>query len=76
VMLNLEAKHFHNGLVQHLANTLAPHRQGRCSVWVDYKRPEGRATLTFGPGWRIKPAEGLLRDLRSLLGEDRVNVLY
>jgi DNA polymerase-3 subunit alpha len=76
LVLHLDAAHFDNGLINHLAATLAPHRPGRCAVWVHYRRPEAGATIAFGQDWRIKPVEGLLRELRTLVGEERVSVLY
>ncbi|MEZ5581476.1 MAG: DNA polymerase III subunit alpha [Candidatus Competibacteraceae bacterium] len=76
LVLRLETSHFNNGLVEHLATTLSPYRQGTCPVWVDYRRPEMRAEIAFGDTWRVKPVEALLQNLRAKLGEDRVRVIY
>jgi DNA polymerase-3 subunit alpha len=58
--LSLDAKRLGNGLLDELAGTLAPYRQGNCPVWIDYTRPGARAKLSFDESWRVKPSETLL----------------
>lgn len=74
--LTLDAGLFGNGLVDHLAGTLGPFRDGQCPVWVDYRRPGARAELALGPGWKVRPEERLLRELRQLVGQQSVTVEY
>jgi DNA polymerase-3 subunit alpha len=76
MVLNLDAHLFGNGLLDDLAGVLAPHRQGNCSIWVDYSRPGARARLNFDDSWCIRPSEGLLKDLRKLVGADKVRLEY
>jgi len=74
--LTLDASLFGNGLVNHLADTLTPFRDGQCPVWVDYHRPGARAELTLGAAWKVRPEERLLRELRQLVGQQAVRVEY
>lgn len=74
--LTLDASHFGNGLVDHLANALTPFREGRCPIRVEYQRPGARAELTLGTTWKVRPEERLLRELRQLVGEQAVALEY
>ncbi|HXH03970.1 MAG TPA: DNA polymerase III subunit alpha [Candidatus Competibacteraceae bacterium] len=76
LVLSLDARQFGNGLLDHLAGTLAQYRNGNCPVWVDYRRCDARADLVLGPGWRVVPADALLRRLRELVGEQAVKLDY
>ncbi|MFO1428621.1 MAG: OB-fold nucleic acid binding domain-containing protein [Candidatus Competibacteraceae bacterium] len=76
LVLSLDAGRFNNGLLEHLAATLAPHRQGKCQIQVDYTRTDARASIVLGQDWRVKPSEALLRELRGLVGEEKVRVVY
>ena len=77
LVLNLDASLFGNGLLDELAGALKPYRrQGQCSVWVRYSRPGARVQLVFDQSWRVLPAESLLRDLKKLVGQDKVQLEY
>jgi DNA polymerase-3 subunit alpha len=76
LVLSLDASRFGNGLLEHLAEVLAPHREGRCPVWVDYRRPGAQAQIVLDQSWRIRPTEALLRDLKGLTGEHLVRLEY
>ncbi|HYQ91065.1 MAG TPA: DNA polymerase III subunit alpha, partial [Candidatus Competibacteraceae bacterium] len=76
LVLSLDASRFNNGLLEHLVATLAPHRQGKCQIQVDYTRTDARASIILGQDWRVKPSEALLRELRGLVGEEKVRVVY
>jgi len=65
-----------NGFVQNLAQVLAPFREGRCAVRVEYRRPDARAQLTLGPDWRVRPTDELLRRITELAGEGSVRIEY
>ncbi len=65
-----------NGFVQDLAQVLAPFREGRCAVRVEYHRPDAQAQLTFGPDWRVRPTDELLRRITELTGEGSVRIEY
>ncbi len=65
-----------NGFVQDLAQVLAPFREGRCAVRVEYHRPDARAQLTLGPDWRVRPTDELLRRITKLAGEGSVRIEY
>ncbi|MDQ2696312.1 MAG: DNA polymerase III subunit alpha, partial [Pseudomonadota bacterium] len=76
LVLRLDSRACGNGLVQHLAETLAPFRQGNCPIVVDYSRADARALLELDPQWRVRPTGELLKRLRGLVGEERVRLDY
>ena len=76
LVLSLDASRFNNGLLEHLAATLAPYRQGKCQIRVDYAGADARASIVLGQDWRVKPNEVLLKELRGLVGEEKVRVVY
>lgn len=61
-----------------LKDILAPHAQGRCPVGVFYKiANEGCSGLFWlGKDWNVKPNDELLLHLRSLYGQESVEVQY
>jgi len=65
-----------NGFVESLEEALAPFREGRVPVCIEYERPGARARLPLGERWRVTPSEELLGRLRKLAGSERVQVLY
>ncbi len=76
LVLAVEAGRCGNGLLEHLATALSPWRQGKCPVWVDYTGAGVSAAIVLGENWRVKPSEALLRELRGLVGEEKVRVVY
>jgi len=76
LVIRLEAQQAGNGFVQQLAQTLGPYQQGRCPVYIDYIRPDGRGRLALSDGWRVRPAEELIEQLRKLAGKDCIELEY
>ena len=74
--INVDAQHASNGFTQHLAQILAPFREGNCPIVLEYQRPDARARLQFGQEWRVRPADELLHRLKELAGESGVRVVY
>ncbi|HHH47695.1 MAG TPA: DNA polymerase III subunit alpha, partial [Gammaproteobacteria bacterium] len=76
LVLTLKQEQTVNGFVQDLAQVLMPFREGRCTVRVEYHRPDAQAQLTFGPDWRVRPTDELLRRITELAGEGSVRIEY
>lgn len=76
LVLHLHAQHFGNGIVDHLAATLAPYRQGQCPIWIDYTGDHARAEIVLGLDWQVIPTDALLRSLKALVGDQHVTLLY
>jgi DNA polymerase-3 subunit alpha len=63
-----------DNLAEKLVNILTPHRDGKCPVIIHYKRQDAKVDLQLN--WRIKPDTSLVDELKNLLGENQVKVIY
>lgn len=63
-------------LIPELANLLTKHRGGTCRVAIDYMRTDAKANLSLGDDWRIRPTDTLITELRSIISEGNVEVVY
>jgi DNA polymerase-3 subunit alpha len=62
--------------VARLKDTLKPHLDGRCAVWVHYRGPVARAPVALGDAWRVHPSEALTKRLENWLGTGKVALQY
>jgi DNA polymerase-3 subunit alpha len=77
LVVQLDERQCVAGVLGKLAGLLTAHRaEGRCAVWVDYLGAGARVELEFGPNWRVKPSEALLKPLRDLAGAEAVQLRY
>jgi DNA polymerase-3 subunit alpha len=58
-----------------LQKVLAPFREGRCPVWIEYRGSGASAMLELGEDWRVHPTDALIERLREL-GAGSVLVEY
>jgi DNA polymerase-3 subunit alpha len=63
-------------LVTSLRELMEPFRGGRCGVVVEYRNGSATAAIRFGPEWRLRPGDVLIKRLRDLLGPDGVRIAY
>lgn len=63
-------------VVNELARTLSPFRQGRCTVAIDYRNGVASARFVLGEEWRVQPSEVLFARLQSLSGAEHVRIIY
>ena len=68
LVVDLDAVRAGNGFVEALEGVLGPYCEGRCPVALEYANPTGRARLTLGERWRVRPSDELLHRLRQLAG--------
>ncbi|WDD97678.1 DNA polymerase III subunit alpha [Thalassomonas actiniarum] len=55
---------------------LSPYKDGTCPVRVFYQREEAQAMLELGVQWRVTPADMLLYELKTLLGDDNIALRF
>lgn len=63
-------------LLNRLRLSLEPHRSGTIPVHLYYQRQDARARLRFGATWRVTPTDRLLNDLRTLVGNEQVELEF
>lgn len=61
---------------ERFSQVLEPHRAGTVPVNVYYQREDARVKLVLGTEWRVTPSDQLLDDLKSLLGEEQVELEF
>ena len=59
-----------------LKELFTPYRGGKCPVVIHYRNQTGSVQLRLGETWNVTLPDGLLNDLRGLLGEKNVRVVY
>ena len=63
-------------IISQLKELFMPYRGGKCPVVIHYRNQTGSAQLRLGETWNVTLPDGLLSDLRTLLGEKNVRVVY
>lgn len=74
--LNLSAGELQNGLLDKIDSTLRPFRGEGSPVWIDYVSPEARTRIELGDTWRVRPDDTLLLELKYLVGDQCVELVY
>jgi len=74
--VSLDQNQFENGFVNSLKGVIEPYKNGSCKVALRYKRPEAETLIELGSEWRVKPADELMDDLKYLLGDKKVRLVY
>ncbi len=62
--------------VPQLQKVLAPYRDGRCPIVINYRNALGRAQLAVGEEWNVSLTDDLMSGLRALVGERNVRINY
>ncbi len=76
LVMRMDRQQLANGHLDSLRQTLAPFRDGRCPVWLEYTAEGASAVLRFGDAWRVRPTDELIQRLDDLSGEGAVRVEY
>ena len=61
-----------NDFIDRFTQVLTPFKEGTCPIRVLYQREEASASLELGVEWRVTPADKLLYELKTLLGDESV----
>ncbi|WP_260956618.1 DNA polymerase III subunit alpha [Pseudomonas citri] len=73
--LKLQTQDLKGDQLRWLGELFQRHR-GACPITMEYVRPDAKAVLQFGEGWRIDPADALIQALRDQFGKDNVFLQY
>jgi DNA polymerase-3 subunit alpha len=65
-----------NASIAQLKKLFTPYREGKCPVQIHYRNGNASCQLRLGETWQVTLHEDLLRDLRDLLKEENVKVVY
>ncbi|KES14324.1 DNA polymerase III, alpha subunit, partial [Gilliamella apicola SCGC AB-598-I20] len=62
--------------LQRLQQIIEPYRHGSVPINLYYHREDSVVRLQFGTTWRIVPEDALIIELKTLLGNDRVDFKF
>jgi DNA polymerase-3 subunit alpha len=65
-----------NASISQLKKLFTPYREGKCPVQIHYRNDNATCQLRLGEEWQVTLHDDLLRDLRVLLREENVKVVY
>jgi DNA polymerase-3 subunit alpha len=65
-----------NASIAQLKKLFTPYRDGKCPVQIHYRNDNASCQLRLGEAWQVTLHDDLLRDLRVLLREENVKVIY
>ncbi|MCR3755984.1 MAG: DNA polymerase III subunit alpha [Sodalis sp. Psp] len=74
--ISLSDRQVDNQFLNRLRLSLEPHRFGTIPVHLYYQRQDARVRLCFGTTWRVILTNRLLNDLRTLVGNEQVELEF
>jgi DNA polymerase-3 subunit alpha len=76
IKLALRSEQLQNGLLDKLDDTLRPFRNEGSPVWIEYRSAEASTRIELGESWRVQPDDTLLFELKHLVGDQSVELVY
>ncbi len=70
--VQIDKNQLSDDFIAQFSQVLSEYKDGTCPVRVFYQRDEAQAMLELGVQWRVTPADGLLNQLKNLLGEENI----
>ncbi|QBG35130.1 DNA polymerase III subunit alpha [Litorilituus sediminis] len=72
----VDSEQIADDFIEQFEQVLTPYKEGTCPIRVFYRREEASCMLELGVQWRVTPADKLLYELKTLLGEDSVTLQF
>jgi DNA polymerase-3 subunit alpha len=76
VDVNVDRTKVGEGFIDKFTDVLSPYKDGTCPIRLFYQRDEAKAMLELGVQWRVTPADPLLHELKTLLGDGDVTLRF
>lgn len=74
--ISVEDTQINRPMLQRLQQSFEPYKNGTVPVNLYYQRADARTRLRFGTTWRVTPNDNLLIDLKTILGNDQVELEF
>ena len=74
--LQIDKNQLSGRFIEQFTQVLTPYKEGICPVRVFYQRDEAQGMLELGVQWRVSPSDQLLYDLKTLLGDEQVELKF
>ncbi len=76
VELDVAAEVVNSAWLDGLQQALEPWRGGAVPVVINYKQQQAKGQFRLGEQWRVNPTDELMLSLESMLGSDKVRILF
>jgi DNA polymerase-3 subunit alpha len=76
IKLRLHDRQIDRRLIKQLETFLTGQDKGECPIVVEYAQPLAKVWLRLGDRWTVAPTDTLLDQLRGLVGNEQVELLY
>ncbi|WAJ72360.1 DNA polymerase III subunit alpha [Catenovulum adriaticum] len=76
VSVNLVQNNLPANAIEQLTEKLTPYKEGVTPVIFNYLRDNAKAEIKVGVQWYVTPADSLLYDLRQIVGETQVSLVF
>jgi DNA polymerase-3 subunit alpha len=74
--LQVDKNQLSGQFIEQFTKVLTPYKDGICPIRVFYQRDEAQGMLELGVQWRVSPSDMLLYDLKTLLGDEQVELKF
>ena len=74
--LQIDKSKLSDNFIERFTEVLTPYKEGICPIRVFYQRDEAQGMLELGVQWRVSPSDMLLYDLKTLLGDEQVELKF
>jgi DNA polymerase-3 subunit alpha len=74
--IEVDAERVDDRFADLLEQTLASAAGGNCPVSLIYRQPHNSARIRLGERWQVIPSDDLIRELRTVVGTERVFLQY
>ena len=74
--LQIDKNQLSGQFIEQFTQVLTPYKDGICPIRVFYQRDEAQGMLELGVQWRVSPSDMLLYNLKTLLGEEQVDLKF
>ena len=76
MQIQLQATQVNGQMLSQLKNILAPNQEAQCSIGFEYQSDDGVCELDLNNDWRVIPNRIMLDRLDSLIGQEKIRLIY
>ena len=76
MQIQLQATQVNGQMLSQLKTILAPNQEAQCSIGFEYQSDDGVCELDLNNDWRVIPNRIMLDRLDSLIGQEKIRLIY
>jgi DNA polymerase-3 subunit alpha len=74
--VDLDAAQLTPAILDNIEQTMSPWRNGAVPVLINYSQTQARGQFRLADGWRVNPSDELVFALETLLGPNKVRIVF